>query len=302
MRAPLHRALRGLAVSSTLCLCVGLTGCGGGSGEGSTTTGGSTAGASVEPTTPPTEADHEAAHERVVALREAYVAAEEAGGAYQRAVTEVLEKDPSAAPDDPSLADRRTELETAQRERDAALEAIGEERALAEPDVRAAYDALVEAHGGYRDFTDAFYLDFPLMRKSFSACTDAFELEEDPDTSSIRAVAQAWLRQHTAAVTDCRPVLAQLRESDNDWFSRYAAGLADVLERRERAMTRARDAEISPDAAVRALEAANADFKVLGSTNTDYSGEMGRRGASEEYDALHAALDEQLGGHGTAEE
>ncbi|MDN4175157.1 hypothetical protein QWY28_19490 [Nocardioides sp. SOB77] len=296
---PAHRALAALAAAA---LCLSVTACGGDDdggaspGEGGSETSGSAAA--------PTETDYTEAHDAVVELGEVASEVDEAGVQHTRAAQELFAKDPSTDAGDPAVTTSLEALVEQQEGRDRLVADLGELPAMADPEVRTAYEEYAAAQEEYSRFTDAFYRDFPVMLGIERACGDVFELEEavGDDSGSERQFAVDWLRAHAAAAEDCRPVLEQLTRSENRMFASFTAGFLDVIDERDRVMTASRDGEITPQQAVTGLEEANADFQELNQEGKyDYDAEMDELSPRDERDALHAVLDERLGGHGAEE-
>ena len=258
-----------------------LTGCGGG-GDSSTGDGGSSA-----------KPDYQAASQAIAKLSDAYGQVAQADVDAQQAAVTYLRAHPDGSLDDEAITSSQDRLTEAFAKRDEQRDALADLSALEDPEVKKAYDAFIAQAVEQDAFNDGYYTAFPAYRASLERCLDVFQVVSDsapPTTNSATAYAKRLIRRHDAASKDCVEVLTELSGSKNTMMAAYAKGSLTAVERRRSVLAAMAAGDLGVGEATDRFVATTKAFNTNLDRNTQFTEELNRLSAREEFAALQKVV------------
>ena len=256
-----------------------LAGCGG----GDSSTGDSTA----------AKPDYQAASRAIAKLSDAYGQVAQADVDAQQAAVTYLRAHPDGSLDDDAITSAQDRLTEAFAKRDEQRDALADLSALEDPEVKKAYDAFIDQAVQQDAFNDGYYTAFPAYRASLERCLDVFQVVSDsaPPTSSATAYAKQLMRRHDAAAKDCVEVLTELSGSKNTMMAAYAKGSLTAVEQRRSVLAAMAAGDLGVGKATDRFVATTKAFNTNLDRNTQFTEELNRLSAREEFAALQKVVE-----------
>jgi hypothetical protein len=206
----------------------------------------------------------------------------------------ISKKNPASVLTDPDVTDALTEQQALADKRDQATADLGEQAAMRDPDLEAAYEKFATAAQKMTDFQDAFNESFPTYLRSLDVCAKIFEIK--PDVGLLPSTyAKSWLAEHAKAAAPCLKILADLDGSENYQLRKYAANFHRVIDQRTDTMTALRDGDATLAQTSARLERVNEAFTKRNRALTDFNAEMAELNAADEYAAIDDVFEQKLG-------
>jgi hypothetical protein len=256
---------------------------------------------SGSPTGAPSKEEWTDAHTAYHDLGEAYDAASQGAADYQAVVRGVHDKSPAGVLDDPEIAAALEDQEALAAERDRQIAALGEEPAMRDPELKEAYDAFAAAAEGMNTFQDGYNEAMPVLLRALDLCPEIFSVRlASSDLDVIPGVwSDRWIKAHNRKAAPCLPLLDQLDQSENSSIRKFATNYRKVIDQRNALMTDLGDNKIGFDQTVSRLEKINKAFTRRNDHLTNFSAELGKLSSADEYQALDAIFEEELGAAGS---
>ena len=278
-----------------VALAASLSGCDGGKGSGEPGAGptSSRATTSSAPTRDDLEAMHDDLHEVGTLIDEAAKGAAD----YQALVRSEYDKNPTGIFRDAKVDRALVAQEALQQERNDAIVALGESPALDDPEIGAAYDDFRKAGEKMFTFQDGYNHSMTFLVRSLDVCPRIFHV--DVKTDEFAGIpgyyASQWVEEHQRLAKPCVTLTNNLARSDNYRVAAYAENMQWVIRKREEAVS-AQGSGLSPHRSFLRLKKANETFLKRNARLLDFSGELKRISAIDEYQALDDVFEQRLGG------
>lgn len=235
-------------------------------------------------------------HEALDEVGDLIDAAGDGAGEYQGVVSAVHEKSSPALLTDPKIDAALAEQQDRQDARNEAIAALAEMPGMDDPDVAAAYDKFAAAAEEMFTFQDGYNASMPEFLRALDVCVKIFDVSVDLDEIVVvpGAYEDEWLSQHKGFTKPCEARLDAIADSDNYRIREYVDSTHRVIAERNDAMSDIGVTDASMDRALRALKKANESYVARQKKIIDFSSELGKISAIDEYQALHDVFEDKL--------
>lgn len=244
----------------------------------------------------PTTEEYDEAHDLYHALADTLDEASQAAVAFQDAVKKAGEEDPKGFRESAAVADAVAQQEAAVTERDAAVAELGDQPAMADEELAAAYRAFADKYAVAMAYQDGFNDSFPAFLATNDACTAVLSAPE-PKASALEPArwAKQWLAIAKRYAEPCLAGAAELAESTNEdvvavggLYEQWIADRADLV-------ARFGAGEVSMKAFPKELKKVNDGFTTAFGETATFSETLGTLFPNAEYDAVDVVFEDRVG-------
>ncbi len=281
-----HTGVLTHAAAGVLLASVLLTGCGGGSDADSP----------PKKPDPLTEADWTAAHKNYHQVGESFDAALSGAIDYQAAVRKVHDKSPAGVLTDPSVAAALEAQQELAATRDEEIAGLGDEPAMSDPELKKAYETFTTAAEEMTTFQDGYNESMPVFLRSLDLCPDIFSIEIPKGQVFVTpdAYSNLWIKKHNKAAAPCLKLLDELDDSRNYRITEYAENWRKVIDQRNDLTADLGAGKAGFDQTLARLTRVNNAFTKRSGQLTQFSDELAKVSAVEEYQALDPIFEKNV--------
>lgn len=179
---------------------------------------------------PPGKTDYQNALKRAEEMSKASGALDDPFVDYSRAVSSEFRTGKTYDQVEKAAADEKTAFSQARDKYVAALETLGEQKAMRNAETKESYDAYVKQNRKYLGYIDTYIANYALYYNSItdSGCAALFDVLDDAGFDG--KVGQ----RHKKASENCVPQLEQLAKSSDKNFANYAKKFLELARERQK--------------------------------------------------------------------
>ena len=208
----------------------------------------------------------------------------------------VHDKSPAGVLTDPSVEAALADQQELAATRDEEIARLGDEPAMSDPELKKAYDAFTTASEEMTTFQDGYNESMPVFLRSLDLCPDIFSIEI-PEAQVIvtpDAYSKLWIKKHNKAAAPCLELLDELDDSRNYRITEYAENWRKVIDQRNDLTADLGAGKAGFDQTLARLTRVNNAFTKRSGKLTQFSDELAKVSAVEEYQALDPIFEKNV--------